>query len=80
LSRSVESRSNKEPILSDLRDSWSLEQDADLVMMLYRSSYYDQEDKKERLEVFIRKNRNWSTWTVSFKLLLHIMKIYWIWK
>jgi replicative DNA helicase len=60
LSRAVESRTDKKPILSDLRESWSIEQDADIVMMLYREEYYDQfTDKKWVTDISIRKNRNW---------------------
>jgi len=60
LSRSVESRPDKRPILSDLRESWSIEQDADIVMMLYREDYYDEfSDKKGVTDIFVRKNRNW---------------------
>lgn len=68
MSRWVEARPDKRPQLSDLRDSWAIEQDADAVMMLYRDDYYDAEtDKKDKnwnpyTEVFIRKNRNWPTW------------------
>lgn len=59
LSRAVESRIDKEPQLSDLRDSGAIEQDADTVMMLYREEYYDAEtDRKGATDIFVRKNRN----------------------
>ena len=66
LSRAVESRTDKKPILSDLRESWSIEQDADIVMMLYREEYYDEfTDKKWVTDIAVRKNRNWPVWTVE---------------
>jgi len=66
LSRAVESRTDKKPILSDLRESWSIEQDADIVMMLYREEYYDEfTEKKWVTDIAIRKNRNWPVWTVE---------------
>lgn len=59
LSRSVETRPNKRPILSDLRDSGSIEQDADVVMMLYRDDYYHSNtEQKNVMEVIIAKQRN----------------------
>ena len=62
LSRAVESRPDKRPHLADLRESWAIEQDADMVMMLYREDYYDPDtDKKWIAELFVRKNRNWPT-------------------
>lgn len=61
LSRNVESRPNKRPILSDLRDSGSIEQDADVVMMLYRDQYYNSSSsEKNIIEVNITKHRNGS--------------------
>lgn len=66
LSRAVESRMDKKPILSDLRESWSIEQDADIVMMLYREEYYDEfTDRKWITDIWIKKNRNWPVWTVE---------------
>lgn len=66
LSRSVESRPDKRPVLSDLRESWSIEQDADIVLMMYREEYYDEfTDKKWITEIYIRKNRNWPTWVAE---------------
>ena len=47
LSRNVENRINKRPVLSDLRESGSIEQDADLVLMLYRENYYNSISEKE---------------------------------
>lgn len=59
LSRSVESRQVKKPMLSDLRESGSLEQDADIVMFLYREDYYDPDtDQKNITDVIIAKHRN----------------------
>ncbi len=61
LSRGVESRPDKRPILSDLRDSGSIEQDADIVMMLYREDYYDpdcEESERNVLEVNVLKHRS----------------------
>ena len=59
LSRNVENRINKRPILSDLRESGSIEQDADLVLMLYRENYYNlTTEKVVPAEVIIAKHRN----------------------
>lgn len=66
LSRAVESRPDKRPVLSDLRESWSIEQDADIVMMMYREEYYDEfTERKWVTEIFIRKNRNGPTGTAE---------------
>lgn len=58
LSRKVEERQGHRPMLSDLRESGSLEQDADVVMMLFRRDYYDKYDKPGMAEVIIAKNRH----------------------
>lgn len=66
LSRASETRTDHRPILSDLRDSGSIEQDADIVMFLYRDEYYNPEsDKKNIAECIIAKYRNGSTGTVD---------------
>lgn len=70
LSRSVESRLDKRPVLSDLRESGSLEQDADIVIFLYRDKYYDENSEKgDNAEVLIRKNRNGSVGTVELQFV-----------
>lgn len=66
LSRSVESRQVKKPMLSDLRESGSLEQDADIVAFLYRDDYYNPDsDKKNITEVIVAKHRNGPVDTVQ---------------
>lgn len=70
LSRGVESRPDKRPVLSDLRESGSLEQDADIVIFLYRDKYYDENSEKgDNAEVLIRKHRNGSVGTVELRFI-----------
>jgi replicative DNA helicase len=66
LSRAPEQRADHRPILSDLRESGAIEQDADLVMFLYRDDYYDPESEKKNIaELLIAKNRHGATGSVE---------------
>jgi replicative DNA helicase len=71
LSRNVENRVNKKPILSDLRESGSIEQDADLVLMLYRNKYYNSKAELERTpdltDLIVAKQRNGPTGIIKLK-------------
>ena len=70
LSRAPEQRPDHRPMLSDLRESGSIEQDADIVMFLYRDDYYNQDsDKKNVAEVILAKHRSGSTGTVELAWL-----------
>lgn len=76
LSRENEKRMDKKPILSDLRDSGSIEQDADLVMFLYRDEYYYPEDLDNRwqCDVLVSKNRNGMVGNIKLKFVWEKMK------
>lgn len=61
LSREADKRADHKPILSDLRESGAIEQDADVVMLLYREDYYDEEDNPNIAKLIVAKHRNGST-------------------
>lgn len=75
LSRSVEQRPNKRPVMSDLRESGSLEQDADIVMFIYRDEYYNPESEKKGIaEVIVSKHRNGPVGSVELVFLKEYTK------
>jgi replicative DNA helicase len=76
LSRAVEQRHDKRPILSDLRESGSIEQDADLVMFVYRDEYYnpDETDQQGLAEIHVAKHRNGPTDTMKLSFLKRYAK------
>lgn len=68
LSRAVESRTDHRPVLSDLRESGSIEQDADIVMFLYREGYYNKKAPDLTVsECIVAKNRHGETGTVNLR-------------
>ena len=75
LSRAPEQREDHRPMLSDLRESGSIEQDADMVMFIYRDDFYNKDsDKRNIAEVILSKNRAGSTGTVELSWLSQFTK------
>ncbi|MFD0824454.1 replicative DNA helicase [Neobacillus sp. M.A.Huq-85] len=75
LNRSVEARANKRPMMSDIRESGSVEQDADVILFLYREAYYDKESEDHSLEIIVSKNRNGPVGTIPANYNEHTGKI-----
>ncbi len=77
LSRAVESRPGNIPALSDLRDSGSIEQDADIVLMMYREDYYEEDsDRPGMTDIYIRKHRNGPTGRIELLFKREQMRFY----
>jgi replicative DNA helicase len=75
LSRAIEQRTDKEPVLSDLRESGSLEQDADIVMFIHRPELYEKDTLKQNLaQIKVAKHRNGPTGTIELVFRSQIAK------
>lgn len=75
LNRSVESRADKKPMMSDIRESGSVEQDADVILFLYREVYYNKESQNTSLEIIVSKNRNGPVGSIAVNYNQHTGRI-----
>ena len=76
LNRSPEQRSDKKPMLSDLRESGSIEQDADVVILLHRDDMYDQQNRTGEADLIVAKHRNGPTRTITVAAQLHYARFF----
>jgi len=76
LNRSPEQRSDKKPMLSDLRESGSIEQDADVVILLHRDEMYDSQNRSGEADLIVAKHRNGPTRTITVAAQLHYARFF----
>jgi replicative DNA helicase len=76
LNRSPEQRSDKKPMLSDLRESGSIEQDADVVILLHRDDMYDAQNRSGEADFIVAKHRNGPTRTITVSAQLHFARFF----
>lgn len=74
LNRGPEGRTDKKPMIADLRESGSLEQDADIIILLHRPSYYNEEDRPGEADIIVAKHRNGSTKTIPALFQGHLAR------
>ena len=74
LSRDVEKRADKRPMMSDLRDGGTIEQDADIIITLYRDKYYHQEIQDDVVELDVKKNRNGKLTSINLRFVPEFMR------
>jgi replicative DNA helicase len=76
LNRGPEQRSDKKPMLSDLRESGSIEQDADVVILLHREDMYDSQNRAGEADLIVAKHRNGPTRTIAVSAQLHFARFF----
>ena len=74
LNRNSESRNDRKPMMSDLRESGSLEQDADIIMLLHRPEYYSEGERPGEADIIVAKHRNGSTATIKVLFQGHMAR------
>jgi replicative DNA helicase len=76
LNRGPEQRTDKRPMLSDLRESGSIEQDADVVILLHREDMYDSQNRQGEADLMVAKHRNGPTRTIPVSAQLHFARFF----